>query len=68
MVPLTTLLLIVTSKVMVATFAVVAVASARITPAVVFSGALIKMPDCNGSIPGVGSVTVLPLSVVLPAT
>ena len=59
---------IVTSKVIVATFVVVAVTSARRNPGVVFSGALINMPLSMGETPVPGSVKVIPFKVVVPAT
>ena len=67
MVPLRVLGLTFTWNVMVATFAVVAVAFAGIAPAVL-PGALIGMPFCSAETPTAGSATKLPLRRVLPAT
>ncbi len=59
-----------TSKTIVATFAVVALASARIAPGVTSSGAgaWIRMPASIGEAPPGPSGTGAPFSCVLPAT
>jgi hypothetical protein len=67
-VPDSVLLLTPTLKVMVATLAVVAEASAFMAPGVVLPGALINMPACSGETPAEASATAAPFRVVVFGT